>query len=426
MMTRRLAAPVLGLALGMACAIAIAQDNGADTGAASTSAASIRGFEAEHRTPDAVKKASARFDEVAKTYREAPTLTDEIDVAVTTPMGPQSEKVNLAFGKGSDMRLNVTGMKVISLDGQLYVVIDEIATDKYVGVPLKNGNMMETLESVAEGFSLPIPHMGFRYGKSPADAMETMAAGSLENIRIAGIRDVADGDQEILFQGDNGVGVLLVDGATSTIETYTVEFQPMGAPPGLTIALEFDFDTKIADELAEPITFDPGDRKKVASLEQMMQKLMEGDKAPTFTLKTSTGQEVSLESLEGKVVVLDMWATWCGPCRKGLPLVNDFARWAEENKLPVAVFGLNVWEDQERDAAKRLEQAGDFWKEQKFSFPTLFDLDDSVAGAYGPTGIPTTFIIDQKGRIAKVHTGYDPEMVETLKKEVQALLGATG
>ncbi|MCA9286072.1 MAG: TlpA family protein disulfide reductase [Phycisphaerales bacterium] len=424
-MMPRAAYPLLGLAVGLLCAAVAAQDNGAAATDAPAQPTAAAAFDDAARSPESVKKGEARFAEVAKAYRSAPTLTDTIKIAVVTPMGPQNEQIELAFGKGTDMKLDVQGMKITSVNNELFVQIDEVSTEKYVGVPIKDGDIPGTLEGVAAGFNLPLPHMGFRFGKTDEDFMKGMTAASLDGLKVGGFREV-DGGQEILFEAANGTGVAHVDGKSGLLESYIVDFRPFGAPEGMNFTLNFDFSPVAAEALATPIAFDPGTRKRVATLDEMMQKLQVGDPAPTFTLKTSTGEDVSLADLKGKVVVLDFWATWCGPCRKGLPLVSEFAKWASESGTPVVVYGVNVWEDQEKDAAKRTEQATKFWTEQKFAFPTLLDLDDKVAGEYGPNGIPTTFIIDAQGRIAKVHTGFDPEMVETLKKDVQAIIQAQG
>ena len=80
------------------------------------------------------------------------------------------------------------------------------------------------------------------------------------------------------------------------------------------------------------------------------------------------------------------------------------------------ILGVDVWENGESDARKKA--ATDYWTAQKFSFPTVLDLDDSVVGKYGLGGIPATFIIGRDGTIIGYHGGFDPNMAETLKKEL--------
>ena len=96
----------------------------------------------------------------------------------------------------------------------------------------------------------------------------------------------------------------------------------------------------------------------------------------------------------------------------------------KESGKNVKVFGIDVWE---RNAPEeKLKSADEFWKKKNFSFPTLVDADDKVIGAYGFRGIPATVIIGPDGTIASVHQGFDPEMPEKLKAEVEKLLEKKG
>ena len=76
--------------------------------------------------------------------------------------------------------------------------------------------------------------------------------------------------------------------------------------------------------------------------QQPPQPVKVGETAPTFTLATLNGEEISLADLKGQIVVLDFWATWCGPCRKGLPEVQKVVDWIAAEKLPVKVFAVDV------------------------------------------------------------------------------------
>jgi len=122
------------------------------------------------------------------------------------------------------------------------------------------------------------------------------------------------------------------------------------------------------------------------------------------------------------VVVIDFWATWCGPCMKGLPKVDEFAKWAKEGGKAVKVFGINTMEQEEGD--DRVKKIGEFWKNKGFGFATLIDGDNKVSGSYGVQGIPFTVVIDPKGNVADVHMGLSPTLVEDLKKATEAALAA--
>lgn len=141
---------------------------------------------------------------------------------------------------------------------------------------------------------------------------------------------------------------------------------------------------------------------------------MEGKPAPAINLKTLDGQPFSLGGVKTEVVVLDFWATWCPPCRKGLPLLQQFHDWAKENKKSVSVYTINLQED-----AKKVRS---FWESQGLTMPVVMDTDGRAAGAYGVTGIPQTVVIHRK-KIASVHVGYSPQLAEILKAETEQLLG---
>lgn len=381
-------------------------------------------FTDTHRTEASVKAATALIAQVAEAYKKAPTITDKIVIEAITPRGPQTETLSVEFGQGSDARVNISEMTITVVGGRLYVEAPSMSDERFVGAPLKNNSLVETLPAVTDGLNLPLPHFDLRFGADNAAWMKAFGMNTLENLAVAGHRVNADKDDEILFKADNGVSVARVDGTSHLLEKLTIDFRPPDAPPGFGMAVNLGFSPKIADKLDPAIAFDAKGRKEVASMQDLMRKLQVGDVAPGFELKTQSGETVKLADLKGNVVVLDMWATWCGPCRKGLPMVNDFAKWATENNKPVKVFGVNVWEAPpgQMSEADKQTKATEFWTKQAFAFPTLLDLKDEVSNAYGPSGIPTTFIIDKEGKIAVVHSGFSPDTTEQLKKDVEALL----
>ncbi|MDQ2719690.1 MAG: TlpA family protein disulfide reductase [Bacteroidota bacterium] len=119
-------------------------------------------------------------------------------------------------------------------------------------------------------------------------------------------------------------------------------------------------------------------------------------KAPDFTLKNIQGKNVSLSSLKNKVIVLDFWATWCGPCRASFPAMQELI---DKYKKDTTVFFLfiDVWE--KNDPEKTRETVTKFIKDNSYSFNILFDTQDKVVNDYKIEYIPAKFVIDKKGNM---------------------------
>jgi peroxiredoxin len=125
------------------------------------------------------------------------------------------------------------------------------------------------------------------------------------------------------------------------------------------------------------------------------------DEAPDFTLKNLNGETVSLSSLRGKTVVLDFWATWCGPCIASFPGMQKAQNEHQEQKDVVFLF-VDTWENGEN----KEKLAGDFIKSKGYAFQVLMDNDNKVVTSYKVSGIPTKFIIGPDGRIKFKSVGF--------------------
>ena len=130
--------------------------------------------------------------------------------------------------------------------------------------------------------------------------------------------------------------------------------------------------------------------------------------APVFTLKNTEGKLVSLASLKGKIVVLDFWATWCGPCKKSFPAMQMAVNKYKGDKSVVFLF-IDTWERMDNP----VPAVKDFIKANKYTFNVLMDLKNpstkkcDVIESYKVSGIPTKFVIDKNGKIAYRMTGFD-------------------
>jgi peroxiredoxin len=136
--------------------------------------------------------------------------------------------------------------------------------------------------------------------------------------------------------------------------------------------------------------------------------------APDFTLKDSEGKDVKLSDYRGKVVLLNFWATWCGPCQLEIPWFVDFEKQLKSQGLEV----IGVSMDEDGWAAVKPYIAA-----HKLNYRILLG-NDSVTQLYGGVdSLPTTFLIDRQGRIAKVHVGLAGR--NEYLDEIKSLLGST-
>ncbi len=137
------------------------------------------------------------------------------------------------------------------------------------------------------------------------------------------------------------------------------------------------------------------------------------DEAPDFTLAKLDGGNLRLEEYRGQVVLLNFWASWCGPCRQEMPVLDQLHQRYEDTGF--AVLGVNV-EGEVAPAQKIVDKTN-------VTFPVLIDTKQQVSELYNLEAMPSTVVIDRDGNIRYIHLGYKPgdeaKYVEVVKKLIR-------
>jgi peroxiredoxin len=134
--------------------------------------------------------------------------------------------------------------------------------------------------------------------------------------------------------------------------------------------------------------------------------------APDFTLRTLDGQKLRLGEQRGRVVLVNFWATWCGPCRQEMPHLNKL--YEKYKSSGFVLLGVNV-DDDTAQAAGVASKLG-------VTFPVLPDADKRVSRQYDLNAMPSTVLIDRDGRVRYLHRGYQNGFENTYDKQIRELL----
>jgi len=135
-------------------------------------------------------------------------------------------------------------------------------------------------------------------------------------------------------------------------------------------------------------------------------------RAPDFTLPSAAGANLRLQEQRGQVVMLNFWATWCGPCKREMPHLNSI--YAKYRAAGFVLLGVNV-DDDRRNAAGLATKLG-------LNFPVLFDSDQRVSRLYDLNTMPSSVLIDRDGRVRKIYLGYKDGYEDDYEQHIAELL----
>lgn len=134
--------------------------------------------------------------------------------------------------------------------------------------------------------------------------------------------------------------------------------------------------------------------------------------APDFTLKSASGNNLRLSEYRGEVVLINFWASWCGPCRQEMPLLDELHN--RYKPLGFTVLAINV----EEDPGKALRLLEDMQP----GFPVLFDNTSEVSKQYDVVAMPSTVLVDRNGNMRYLHKGYKPGLEEVYLQQIRELI----
>ncbi|MGK0498779.1 MAG: peroxiredoxin [Oceanicoccus sp.] len=134
--------------------------------------------------------------------------------------------------------------------------------------------------------------------------------------------------------------------------------------------------------------------------------------APDFTLKSNQGSNLRLSEYRGQVVLINFWASWCGPCRQEMPLLDEMQK--KYSRLGFTILGINV--DKDPAAADKI------LRDIPVSFPVLYDSLGEVSQNYNVSAMPTTIIVDRDGNMRYLHKGFKPGYEEKYIANIKTLI----
>lgn len=391
--------------------------------------------EAQSHEPD--PEAVRAFETMIKAYRARPALTVKTGITITITEGEVERKgpqvnAELVFDNQRRGHFKLRGYECFISDGEITAIHGE--TDEgFFQIPDDDSPYYTLMNMFMD---VPFPHLAIAFGEESIDDICMQFHPKAPWVKPTGVEQVVREGQAlqiISLTSDYEDMEIAIDPETKLIQSIDLEITGgYLVQNGATMRYEHTFEYEIHEvPLAESFyTYEPGDRQRMDMLVSLaprpkqdgpQDKGLVGQDAPGFVLETIDGNVIDLEDLQGEVVILDFWATWCGPCIQALPLLHEVALWAEDELLPVRVLTVNVFEGNSMPVDTpegRKNKASSFWSKKNFTLPVLMDYSDQTAMAYGVNSIPSTFIISPDGKVHTQHVGLSPDYVELLKNDI--------
>jgi thiol-disulfide isomerase/thioredoxin len=375
---------------------------------------------------DAIKNAKRSRATVALTSRSliaGQVVASEVNTYQVASKTPNLLSIQL---KGEEQSLQVTSdgkMSSVLLGGIAYFQVDAPATlqEAVIEAPVPLGPYPEPL--------MALTLAGVDMSQSLLNDMESLTIVN---------RDAYDETPAMQIRGIQADGVSWV----LWVATEAKKERPLRLKVDLTKVIVGDNEGSLPKDFAYEIDFKftkwemngevddqlfefkpPAEATRYESLEELAKAFggddsaaqthaLVGEMAPDFTTELIDGTALELSKLRGKVVVLDFWATWCGPCVEAMPVITEVAQSMADSG--VVMYAVNIGE--------KGPKIKDFLTKLKIDVPVALDPEGDIANAYHAEAIPQTVLIGKDGRVEVVHIGFGD--VDAFKKELTEQLKA--
>lgn len=370
-------------------------------------------------------------EKVVKAYRDIQTYQATILYKSTRAQGrwtfTESTEFFVAIERRTGrMLIDKPQMRLVSDEKKLRLKLD-LVPNRHLEVdvpnPLSYQRLIDEMPFISEPILADVVML------LSGDPMNTMVGGGITNLRL-----ITDDPAGLEIKGWRGTMILRIDPQSYLITQAEFQYAPalLGSEPAVSRKEEFQFQV-CHNQLLPDDTFalDVAGSEAVGSVQAMVQvapsfgggmptpppMVQAGQPAPPIMLNTLEGESFKLADVEQDIVILEFWASWCGPCLIGLPKLEAFHQWTRNENKPVAVYTVNLQEPHDMVAS--------VWRKRDFTMPVLMDSHGDTANAYGVQGIPHTVVIN-RGKVVDVHVGFSPDLESKLKDQVTQLIKQNG